>query len=106
MNESGAKRLFEGGIYLDTAKICDVGKQKLFYIEEGYGGSGSLFHVWSAKEGISYELKHAGDSLTYAGNGNFYIYPREYDLKSDGTGHTWKPNYLYFDETTGDFKEY
>lgn len=105
-DESGPKKLFDGGIYPDTAKVWDVGKQKLFFVEEGYGGSGSRSHVWSVKEGIPYELKHAGEGLEKADNLNFYIYPSKFDLMPDGTGHTWKRYYLYFDEATGDFKEY
>ncbi len=105
-DEERTKMLLEGSFYLDTVNTWDVGNQKLFYIEEGYGGSGSVSHVWSAKKGIPCELEHAGEMLKYAGNLQFYTYPGAFDLLSDGTGHTWKRYYLYFDETTGMFKEY
>jgi Antirepressor regulating drug resistance, predicted signal transduction N-terminal membrane component len=106
IDESGTKKMFQGSMYPDTATIWDVGKQKLFYLEEASGGSGSLSHVWSVKKGRPYELEHAGQMLEYAGNLQFYTYPSAFDLKPDGTGHTWKRYYLYFDETTGTFKEY
>jgi hypothetical protein len=105
-DEFGARKLFDGNIYSDTAAIWDVGKQKLFYAEEGYGGSGSLSHVWSVREGTPYELGHAGEGLEYAGDLQFYTYPGAFDLLPDGTGHTWKRYYLHFDEETGMFKEY
>ncbi len=105
-DETGAKMIFEGSIYFDTAAIWDVGSQKLFYAEEGYGGSGSLSHVWSVNEDGPYELEHAGEALEYAENLQFYTYPGAFDLSPDGTGHTWKRYYLYFDAATGTFKEY
>lgn len=105
-DEEKTKMLSEGSFYLDTVNTWDVGSRKLFYLEEGYGGSGSVSHVWSVKDGIPYELGHAGEMLQYAGNLQFYTYPGAFDLLSDGTGHTWKRYYLYFDETTGMLKEY
>lgn len=101
-----AKMLLECGYYPDSTKVWEVGRQKLFHVEEGYGGSDTLSHVWSVKDGKPYELKSAGEMLQYAGNLQFYTYPGAFDLLSDGTGHTWKPYYLYFDEATGTLKEY
>lgn len=106
-DENGAKKLFEGGLYPDTAVIWDVGKQRLFKIEEGYNGSGSCSHVWSVRNGRPYELKDAGERLEYEGNLQFYTYPGDFDLMCNGQGgHTWKQYYLYLNQATGTFREY
>ncbi|OPX45243.1 hypothetical protein CLHUN_11300 [Ruminiclostridium hungatei] len=106
-DESTVKMLLEAGADVDSAEIWDVGSQKLFHVEEGYGGSGSISHVWSVKEGKPYEIEYAGESLQYAGEKQFITCPGSFDLLRDGSGgHTWKPYYLYFDEASGTLKEY
>lgn len=40
------------------------------------------------------------------GSGNFSAVESAYDACSDGTGHTWKLYYFYFDEQIQDFREY
>lgn len=106
-DKKSSKKLFEGSMYLNTVKVWDVGIKKLFYIEEGSGGSGSISHVWSIREGKPYELSNSGEGLEYVGNKQFYTYPSAFDLfVNELGGHTWKRYYLYFDEKSGGFKEY
>ena len=106
VDKTKVKMLLEGDIYSDSKKIWDLGSQKLICFEEGYGENGSRSHVWSVKSKLPYELQNAGQSLEYIGKAQFLTYPSSYDLLKDGTGHTWKPYYLYFDKTKGAFKEY
>lgn len=107
VSDTAIEKMLETSIYRNSTAVWDVDSQKLFRLEEGYGGSGSNSHVWSVRDGKPYELKYAGEALEYAGNKQFYTYPGAFDMLRDGTGgHTWKPYYLYFDETTGMFREY
>lgn len=107
VSDTVTEKMLEAGIYRNSTAVWDVGGQKLFRAEEGYGGSGSVSHVWSVRDGKPYELKYAGEGLEYVGDQQFYTYPGAFDLMRDGSGgHTWKRYYLYFDKTTGMFKEY
>lgn len=99
-----SEQMTENKAFYLNPEIWDVNGIKMLYVEEGYGGSGSISHAWIVESGIAKELKNTGTFLSYDGNGNFYTTHSTYDSSVDGSGHTWKRYYLYFDGH--EFKEY
>jgi len=65
--------------------------------------------VWSVKDGKPCEessISQRGGSFTHLGGNDVVIVGDAYDFSFDGTGHTWKPYWFYWDEASGGFKEY
>lgn len=68
----------------------------LFKVEVGGYGSASKSLVWRFTKKGARKVKVPGMDLIYRGNNKFYISDSAFDAMSDGTGHTWKRYYLYW----------
>lgn len=80
---------------------------KVFMAEEWFGGSGSKSYLWYVRNGQPKYLNISTISdFSYDGGNSFSAYPSAYDMMSDGTGHTWKRYYYYFDSATERIREY
>ena len=83
---------FEG----DMPMLWKVKNAYLFKVEVGAYGSGSMSLVWRFTKKGARKVKVPGMDLIYRGNNKFYISDSAFDAMSDGTGHTWKRYYLYW----------
>ena len=109
--QSGHKIYFEGekwsgkvydegwSAYYQNAKpICKVNdKQKLFVMEFGAYGSGSLSKCFYVDNGRPKEVDQDLEGLVQLGGKEFAIHPSAFDNGYDGTvylGHTWKRYWL------------
>ena len=80
---------------------------RLFTAEEWHGGSGSVSHIWYVHDGLAKDLQVSAISgFSYDGGNRFSAYPDAFDMMSDGTGHTWKRYYYYFDTASERLREY
>lgn len=92
-------------VYTEGANILDFGNEK-FYITGKYYTSGDSTYIFGVSNGTWYEhdFSEYGMALTQIGDSmDLLVTHSTYDYSSDGTGHTWKEYYLYWDDG---FKEY
>ena len=79
----------------------------LFFVEESGGGSGSTSHIWLVQNSRPVSIdSEALAGFSWDGGLEFSVYPDAFDNFSDGTGHTWKRYYYYYDPQSRDLKEY
>ena len=104
VSETRVEALQTGASYLwleqcgDTAPI-------LFSAEEWYGGSASVSRVWRVDGGAPVQVDISGLNSFRHGEGNeYYATLDAFDGSSDGTGHTWKRYYFYYEN--GQIYEY
>lgn len=106
VSELGATPLGDETSYLHLQIEGDA-EFKLFSAEEWHGGSGSWSHNWYVRDAEPRELDVDSISgFTYDGGNQFSNYPDAFDMYSDGTGHTWKRYYYYFDPESEGIREY
>ena len=93
------------GYWMSTLKKFEFGDVKFFGLGE-YFATGDLTYVFGVDENGAYEpsVSRKGQGLTQTGENTLTILQSAYDGTTDGSGHTWKPYYLYWDGF--DFKEY
>lgn len=102
VNQTRCERLRASSSYLQAEASGGV-----FSAEEWFGGSGSTSYAWYVKNGAPRELSVSGlEGFTYDFGNQFSAYPSAFDMYSDGTGHTWKRYYYYFDPRTESLREY
>ncbi len=92
-------------VYTEGKNILDFGNEK-FYITGKYYTTGDSTYIFGVSNGTWYEhdFSRYGMALTQIGDSlDMSITYSAYDHSSDGTGHTWKEYYLYWNDG---FKEY
>lgn len=92
-------------VYTEEENILDFGNEK-FYITGKYYTTGDSTYIFGVSNGTWYEhdFSEYGMALTQIGDSmDLSVTHSTYDYLSDGTGHTWKEYYLYWDDG---FKEY
>ena len=88
-----------------TVETCGESAPLALVAEEGYGGSGSVTHVWTVYNGLPQRIDmELYGTLSYESGKGFCGYMSAFDGFADGTGHTWKCYYFFLDGL--EFKEY
>ena len=85
--------------YFEGAKpVCSVGKkQKIFVMEFGAHGSGSISKCFYVEKGVPKAVNQNLEGLVQLKGKDFAIHPSAFDGMFDGSswvGHTWKRYYL------------
>lgn len=92
-------------IYVQDKNILDFGNEK-FYITGEYYMTGDSTYIFGVSNGNWYEhsFSRCGIALTQIDDTkDLLIIHSAYDATEDGSGHTWKEYFLYWDDG---FKEY
>lgn len=107
VNQDSASMLVEEGTYWEINEIYEFGTHKFIVLSE-YRATGDVAKVWGVKDGRPEEqsISGFGGNFNRIDNKNLTLTHSAYDGASDGTGHTWKPYYFYWDEGSLNFKEY
>lgn len=98
------KLLEDVWIYLDSIEVWELKECKIFKVEGRGNGSRTQSFAWTVKNKFPEKLDNTFSGLTYEGGNDFSVYWEAYDLYKDGTGHTWKRYYFYWNGTG--FREY
>ena len=106
VNSSGAFKMREKEYYwVSPDCMLDFGDKKYFVLYQ-YFATGDLSYVWGVENGSPQEaaISGGGGSLNQIARGReLTMIESAYDFCTDGTGHTWKPYFFYWD---GNFYEY
>ena len=106
ITENGVKYLQTNENYadVDPFKIYDLTDVCLF-VAEKYGTSATVKYVWAVENGDVVDLsKQFSGDINYEGGNLFTVYEDAYDGWADGTVHTRKPYYYYYENKQ--LKEY
>ena len=108
VTESGVKYLQTNETYEekenDPFQIYDLDDVCLFAAKK-YGTSASITYVWAVENGDVVDLsKQFEGSFTHEGGNLFTVTDSQFDGSTDGTGHTWKPYYYFYENKQ--LKEY
>lgn len=90
--------LSDKGLY-KTLQIALIENSAIIIAEEGYGGSGSLSHVWKANEESCDKVDRSFMALMHTSGADFSAHMGAFD-----PWHTYKKYYFYWDGSN--FKEY
>lgn len=104
VSDARVEALQTGASYLRLEQCGDTAPI-LFNAEEWYGGSASVSKVWRVDSGAPVQVDISGLNSFRHGEGNeYYATLDAFDGSSDGTGHTWKRYYFYYEN--GQLYEY
>ena len=111
VNDAGAELVVERGEYngyWEINKTYTFGTREVVVLSKFFQ-TGSSALVWAVKNGKPYEesgISHRGGTFTRLDGNDFALQHDTYDASFDGTGHTYKWYWFYWDEQTDSFKEY
>ena len=94
--------------YYDISRIYTFGTHAVVTLSKFYQ-TGDLALVWAVKDGKPYEetgISSKGGTFARLDANDFAMWHDTYDLSFDGTGHTYKWYWFYWDEQSASFKEY
>lgn len=86
-------------IYLESMEVWDLKECKIFKVEGRGNGNHTQSFAWRVKNKLPDQLDNTFSGLSYEGGNDFSVYWEAYDLYKDGTGHTWKRYYFFWDGT-------
>ena len=99
VNSDGTTKLDSGKCYWDEFAVVGKAPHKLFVANE-YRTSTSKTDMWIVQKGVPRSV-NANISDIYAGDSDTPLFCTvdAYDGWTDGSGHTWKKYYFYFEGT-------
>lgn len=86
-------------IYLESMEVWELKECKIFKVEGRGSGNRTQSFAWIVKNTFPEQVDNTFSGLSYEGGNDFSVYWEAYDLYKDGTGHTWKRYYFYWDGT-------
>jgi|GEM_PF-1789266 len=110
-NAAGAEMVVsreETNGFWNINKTYTFGKHAIVVLSKFYQ-TGDLALVWTVKDGKPCEetsVSGKGGTFTRLDDNDFALGHDTYDWGFDGTGHTYKPYWFYWDEQSAGFKEY
>ena len=111
VNEDGAEMVVsreETNGFWNVNQTYTFGKHSIVVLSKFFQ-TGDRALVWTVKDGKPCEetnLSNKGSEFTSLGGNDVVIVDDTYDFGFDGTGHTYKPYWFYWDEAASSFKEY
>lgn len=104
-DEYGVKKMYDDSLYRIEPRILDFGTNKYWVLSEYYQ-TASVDYVWGIVGNTPCQASISGmySDIQQIGDSNKCTFQHSaYDAMTDGSGHTYKQYYLYWD---GDFHEY
>lgn len=107
VNQDSASKVTEMNSYWEINEVYVFGTHKFVVLSE-YVTTGDVARVWGVRNGRPEEqsISGIGGNFSKIDDKNLTLTHSTYDSSLDGTGHTWKPYYFYWDENSLCFKEY
>jgi len=99
INSVSSTKIFSGEVnYIENLAphMIKINKQQLLLFSDTSNFTNTITHLWFMKNGNAVEADNDNMALHFVGGNVFHAYPDAYDHFSDGTGHTWKRYYLYW----------
>ena len=108
VNEKGAQMLSEKRDYWEINDVLSFGSHKFVLLTEWFGVTESISRIWGVRNGAPHDENISGytGAVQRVDEKNLTMTDSTYDGMTDGTGHTWKKYFFYWDENESTFHEY